>query len=92
VEISSLATTDTFDVNGVEYTLTFDGFRKEISGKTSTSFKSDEGFANERLLVGSFTQASAAAPIQTVTPVPVPAALPLFIGALGLFAGLARRR
>lgn len=79
VRISGAPITDTLTVNGILYTLTLSGFQIGPNVLNPFTFLTVENQENSALLVGS------------ISAVPVPAALPLFLaGIAGL--GFARRR
>lgn len=71
---------ETFRVDGFLYTISLLGF--SVGGETVDKFLTAESAVNTAPLVASFE----------VAPIPVPAALPMFLGALGVFAVINRRR
>ena len=86
VSFSPIASSfDTIDVDGVLYTFLLDNF-VNAKGVTVTNFLTAEDQSNTAQLVGRFTSEI------PVSPVPVPAALPLLFGAIGALGLAARRR
>lgn len=73
------------NIDGIDYIFAFSGFL--VTGGTPLSqFFTIENSNNTATLQGSFVDKT------TVNPVPLPAALPLFAGGLGLLGFLSRRR
>lgn len=76
---------DTINVDGVEYTFVLDNFVNS-DGVSVSNFLTAEGQANTAQLVGRFTSEI---PLPAV---PVPAAFPLLVGAIGALGFVARRK
>ncbi|MBK0328702.1 THxN family PEP-CTERM protein [Rhodobacteraceae bacterium F11138] len=91
VVITTADTSDTFELDGMDYTLNILGFSETLAaagnGIFSSEFLSAENGTNRRVLAASFQVAD-------VAPVPVPASLVLTLSGLGLLGsiGAYRRR
>ena len=90
VSISTLTSSDSVLIDGINYTLSILGFSETLAdannGIFNADFLSPEGGSNTRVLAATF-----AVDDRNIAPVPLPAGLPLLLASLGVL-GLVRKR